>query len=134
GSNYPLTGSSNIAIGYNTFLADATAYNQLNIGNYIFGTLPATTSASALALPTTGTLSIGSTSPFAKFTIQTNNGDTATTLFAIGSSTASATTTLFSVSNTGVIQTSLGSGFVGSNNGQLYSFASTSIKAVSSTL
>ncbi len=94
-------GSNNIAIGFNTVLASATAYNQLNLGNLLFGTLPATTSGTTLSPPTSGSLGVGSTSPFAKFSIHTNNGDTATTLFAIGSSTASAITTLFSVSNTG---------------------------------
>ena len=49
----------------------------------------------------TGQVGIGSTSPFALSSIHANNGDTNKTLFAIGSSTASATTTLFSVSNTG---------------------------------
>lgn len=52
-----------------------------------------------------GLLGIGTTSPFAKLSIQANPNDPAvsTTLFAIGSSTASATTTLFSVNNTGSV-------------------------------
>src|SRR6185437_14315678 len=94
-------GSNNIAIGYGVIFptAGSTGSNQLNIGNLIFGTLPAT--STALRNSTTGKFAIGSSSPYAKFSIQTNNGDTATTLFAIGSSTASATSTLFSISNIG---------------------------------
>lgn len=46
---------------------------------------------------TLNNVGIGSSSPYAKFSINANNGDTNTTLFAIGSSTASATTTLVSV-------------------------------------
>ena len=93
------SGSNNIGIGFNTLFQSATADNQLNIGGFIYGNLPATTTV--FKLPTSGALGIGSSSPFAKLSIQTNNGDTATSLFAIGSSTASATTTLFSVNNTG---------------------------------
>src|SRR6185437_15084259 len=44
---------------------------------------------------------IGTTSPFAKLSINAYNGDTNQVLFAIGSSTQSATSTLFSISNTG---------------------------------
>jgi hypothetical protein len=93
------TGSNNIGLGYNTFFPSATGNNQLNIGGILFGTLPATTTA--FRLPTSGSIGVGSSSPYAKFSIQSNNGDTATTLFAIGSSTATATTTLFMVSNNG---------------------------------
>ena len=50
-----------------------------------------------------GNLSIGSTSPYAKLSIQAVAGETGTTLFAIGSSTVGSPTsnTLFSISNTG---------------------------------
>lgn len=49
-------------------------------------------------------VSIGTTTPFASLAIHANPNDTIpyATLFAIGSSTASATTTLFSVLNTGL--------------------------------
>jgi hypothetical protein len=95
------TGANNIGIGYGVAFPSATANNQLNIGNFIYGIIPATTTA--FKLPTSGALGIGTSSPYAKLSIATNNGDTATTLFAIGSSTASATTTLFSISNTGAL-------------------------------
>jgi hypothetical protein len=97
------SGANNIGIGYNALFPNGASNNQLSIGGLLFGTLPATTSAAALRLPTTGSLGLGTTSPFAKFSIATNNGDTATTLFAIGSSTSGATTTLFSIANTGVL-------------------------------
>lgn len=69
---------------------------------------------------------VGTTSPFAKLSVQANNGDTNRYLFAIGSSTASATTTLFSVLNNGTINTSLATGFVQSTAGALSSAALTS--------
>src|SRR6185437_14235085 len=97
--NQITTGGGNIGLGASVFFPSLTANSQLNIGNLIYGSLPATTTG--FALPTSGAIGIGTSSPFAKFSIQTNNGDTATTLFAIGSSTASATTTLFSIDNTG---------------------------------
>ncbi len=49
-----------------------------------------------------GTVGVGSSTPFAKLSVQANSTDTNAYLFAIGSSTASATTTLFAVSNSGV--------------------------------
>lgn len=101
------TGSNNIAIGYNALIQSATANNQLNIGNILFGvSLPAANNtATSLLVPTTGLIGIGTTSPYAKLSIHANNGDTATTLFAIASSTASATTTLFFIDNTGHVVT-----------------------------
>lgn len=101
GNNNISTGGNNIGIGYNAVFPSATGNNQLNIGNFLFGTLPATTTTSIFSLPTSGSLSVGSSSPYAKFSIHANNGDTATTLFVIASSTASATTTQFTVLNTG---------------------------------
>lgn len=101
------SGFGNIGLGENEFFPSATGNSQLSIGNLIYGTVPATTTA--FMYPTSGSVGIGSTSPFAKFAIHTNNGDTATTLFAIGSSTSAATSTLLSVSNTGVVAYSAGS-------------------------
>ncbi|MEK7530430.1 MAG: immunoglobulin-like domain-containing protein [Patescibacteria group bacterium] len=56
----------------------------------------------------TNRLGVGSTTPFAKLSVHAHANDTLinNTIFAIASSTASATTTLFSVSNTG--QTTIG--------------------------
>ncbi|MDE2213296.1 MAG: hypothetical protein KGJ34_02070, partial [Patescibacteria group bacterium] len=99
---YITSGGNNIGIGNDTRFPSGTANNQLNIGNFIFGTLPATSTAvQTLQLPTAGSLGIATSSPFATLSIQANNGSTNTTLFAIGSSTANATTTLLSLSNSG---------------------------------
>lgn len=48
-----------------------------------------------------GNFGLGTTSPYAKLSIHQRSLDTGTTLFAIASSTATATTTLFTISNTG---------------------------------
>ncbi len=108
-------GFNNTLIGWNALATSSTSANFLNIDNLVFGLLPATTSATTFTLPTSGAIGIGSSSPYAKLSVHLNNGDTAQTAFAIGSSTATATTTLFSVSNTGVASTtSLVIGNVGS--------------------
>jgi hypothetical protein len=95
------SGRNNIGIGYNLRFGSGTANNQLNIGNFLFGTLPATSSAQKLVAPITGSFGVATSSPFATFGIHANNGSTNTTLFAIGSSTVTATTTLFTVDNVG---------------------------------
>ncbi len=85
------------ANGTPTFHLDTNG--GVSLGAYaatINGSVPPTN-----GLIVSGTTGIGSSSPFAKLSVHANNGDTATTLFAIGSSTQSATTTLFSISNTG---------------------------------
>lgn len=55
--------------------------------------------------PLIGNIGIGTTSPYAKFTLTANPYDQSTpsTLFLVSSSTASATTTLFSILNTGKV-------------------------------
>jgi hypothetical protein len=51
-----------------------------------------------------GKIGLGTTSPYASLSVQSNFGDTTNTLFAIGSSTsASATTTLFAIDRSGII-------------------------------
>lgn len=61
-----------------------------------------------------GGFGYGTTTPYAEFAIHTPLGSTGatTTLFAIASSTPTATTTLFSISNVGAIQTMLSDGCV----------------------
>jgi len=54
-----------------------------------------------LRISNTGNIGIASSSPFSKLSVHANNGDTNTTLFAVGSSTASATTTHFLINNIG---------------------------------
>lgn len=94
-------GIGNIAIGAGVDVPLINANQQLSIGNLIYGTgiYSGTSTSSA---PILGSLAgIGTTTPYAKLSVHANNGDTALTVFAIGSSTATATTTLFAVSNTG---------------------------------
>jgi hypothetical protein len=61
-----------------------------------FGASGTTTITSA------GKLGVGSTTPFGKLSVHAINGETNTSLFRVASSTASQTTTLFDISNTGV--------------------------------
>ncbi|MDB5194325.1 MAG: hypothetical protein JWN50_339 [Parcubacteria group bacterium] len=49
----------------------------------------------------TGSLGVGTTTPFAKFAIHANNGETNSRLFEIASSTSNSTTTLFTVLSSG---------------------------------
>lgn len=98
GANFTINASRGTGTGasgtilFNVFPAGSTGTTQ----NF------ATTTALTI-LGTNGNVGIGTTSPFAKLSVHANNGETNTTLFAIASSTAVATTTLFSVSNTGAI-------------------------------
>ena len=83
GGNINLTGSSaNIVLGSNWLSGDG--------------------GDEGLFVGASGNVGIGTSSPFAKFAVHANSGETNLTLFEIASSTASATTSLFSVSNTGL--------------------------------
>jgi LysM repeat protein len=80
---------------------------------------------------TNSRLGIGTTSPYAKLSIHANSGETNTTLFSIASSTASATTTLFSIDNIGNVVSTLAAsstfaiGANGATNPAFRIFAST---------
>jgi hypothetical protein len=103
----------------NTSRLTNTQENSLYLGfNSSFPTLFV---SSSTADGLTGRIGIASTSPYAKVSIHALNGETNKTLFAIGSSTASATSTLFSVSNTGSIFTVLSNGCVQAASGILTS-------------
>lgn len=93
---YPTTAKDDIQIGDQLQTLPTTGYAQLNIGNLLFGQGLASTTVIG-----GGQIGVGTTSPFARFSIQANNGDTNNVLFAIGSSTQTATTTLFTVTNAG---------------------------------
>jgi hypothetical protein len=104
------TGSNNIIIGYNIPALSATNNNQLNIQNILWGTNNSGTAGTL----STGTFGVASSSPWATLSVQGVNGATNTTLFAVASSTQSATTTLFSVGNTGQVNgTDAATGFTG---------------------
>lgn len=89
------------------FSTSTNRYGTGAIYPYMFISSPgATTRGNILAVAADGNVGIGTSSPFAKLSVHAKPGDTATTLFAIASSTASATTTLFSINNAGgIIQT-----------------------------
>jgi hypothetical protein len=86
------TGSNNIVIGNNTSALTATANNQLDIGNLIFGT-----GLSGAGSTIAGNIGIGTTHPYSL--LQVTGPDTASTsAFAVVNS---ASTTVFSVFDDG---------------------------------
>jgi hypothetical protein len=98
GAGYITTGANNIGIGFNTLFPSATGNNQLNIGNFIFGTgLTATSSGTTVPTSLTGNLGIGTSSPDARLTVW--GPDTASTSAFVVSNSAS--TTEFAVYDTG---------------------------------
>jgi hypothetical protein len=104
-------GNNNIAIGNNVGLPSNTASQQLNIGGILYGSGVYNGALTTGAPVTNGNLGVGSTSPFAEFSIHAVNGSTNTTLFAVGSSTQTATTTLFSILNNGNVGIGTSSAF-----------------------
>jgi len=70
-------------------------------GYIAFGTGGNQSSNERMRILNTGNIGIGTTSPYAKLSVHAKAGETNTTLFSVGSSTASATTTLLTVANTG---------------------------------
>lgn len=106
GSN--ITGSFNVNIGSWVNAPVAANTGQLNIGNVLYGTNLYSTGNVLSSYPTVnGNIGIGSTTPFAKFSIHGNFGDTNSLLFDIASSSQGATSTLFSVNNIGSTSISL---------------------------
>lgn len=108
------TGANNIFLQTNSNTAlSINSSQKVGIGQTSPGSLLSVNAGgsfgaawSTLAAPTNGLMvygnsGIGSTTPFAKLGINALSTDTNTTLFAIGSSTATATTTLLVVKNTG---------------------------------
>lgn len=99
--NQSITGNANIIIGMAINIPSLTTNGQLNIGNVLYGNNMHNSTTASFAPQANPLIGVGSTSPFANFSIQANNGDTTRMLFAIGSSTASATTTIFGIDNVG---------------------------------
>lgn len=93
---YPFPLAGNATSTLTQFNGNAST-TQLSAGLAYFGTTATSTFTSQ------GWLGIGSSTPFTKLGIHANNGETNRILFAIGSSTQSATSTLFSVTNTGTV-------------------------------
>jgi hypothetical protein len=118
--NVLTTGINNILIGYAISATSSSANNSLNIGNSIYGSGIAT----GTAISKTVKIGIGSSTPFAEFAIHAGFGGTSQTLFAIGSSTANSTSTLFSISNTGNVTS-----IVGNNADNVFSISTSTANA-----
>jgi uncharacterized LabA/DUF88 family protein len=95
------TGAYNIAIGQNVDLPSNTGSQQLNIGNVLYGTGMYNGSAVS-GVETAGNIGIGTTSPWARFSVAGASLGT-TPLFTISSSTASATSTAFIIDSNGKV-------------------------------
>ncbi|OGZ10205.1 MAG: hypothetical protein A3C14_01545 [Candidatus Lloydbacteria bacterium RIFCSPHIGHO2_02_FULL_50_18] len=98
------TGYNNIGMGYNIKFPAVSSSNMMNIGNFLFANLPATTTGTTLTTqPLTGKLGVGTSSPYAKLTVW--GGDTLDTSRAF-EAVNSASTSLFSIFNNGLASTS----------------------------
>jgi hypothetical protein len=95
------SGSANIIIGSYANAPVAGNSNQLNIGNVLYGTGVYGTNISSSYPTANGNIGIGTTTPWGKLTLNLNSADTNLNAFLIASSTATATTTLFSIDNVG---------------------------------
>jgi hypothetical protein len=89
------TGSNNIIIGNDVKAASATASNQLNIGNFIFGTGFSGTGSSI----SPGNLALGTSSPWSLLSLWGQNTTSGSLAFAV---TNSASTTNYTIDNAGV--------------------------------
>ncbi|MEK7098032.1 MAG: hypothetical protein AAB906_04245, partial [Patescibacteria group bacterium] len=99
GGNAITTGYNNIGLGYNIKFPAVSSSNMLNIGNFLFANLPATTTATTIGnTPLTGLLGVGTSSPYAKLSVW--GGDTLSTSIAFEVAN-SASTTLFAIMNNG---------------------------------
>lgn len=85
---------------WTTFNSKATFSGTIGQVNYFTGTNTAA-GTSTLVIDTTSRVGIGSTTPGSLLSVHANNQTNNVNLFTIGSSTATATTTLFQVTNTG---------------------------------
>jgi hypothetical protein len=89
------TGSNNIAIGYNVGLPSATASNQLNIGNFIYGTGLSGTGSTV----SNGSLGIGTSSPSSRLTVWGPDAASSTLAFNVVSSASSSVFAVFDGGN-----------------------------------
>ncbi|KND47938.1 MAG: hypothetical protein AB199_04240 [Parcubacteria bacterium C7867-004] len=85
--------------GFSNFSASTTKSQNVSI----LSVSNATSTQPLFTALYNGNIGIGTSSPFAKLSLHAFDGETNRTLFTIGSSTAAATSTLFSIGNDGVI-------------------------------
>lgn len=97
--------NANQGIFFNALNSFQGAINRATTSNNIVfaGYNLFTSNQDVTVLTPNGNWGMGSSTPFAKLTVQANSGDTNSLVFSIASSTATATTSLFSVTNTGHI-------------------------------
>ncbi len=96
--------SSNIMIGNGVQTPSVSGSNQLNIGNAIYGlNMYGNLNTISSAPNANASIGIGTSTAISKFAISLNSNDTLGNAFLVSSSTASATTTLFGITNTGHI-------------------------------
>lgn len=120
--NGPVLGFTVSSPGTNNYTSAIGSFRtgSAGQGGMFFATKNSTSNGvapvTALTIDQNQLVGVGTTSPFAKFSVHANAGDTNTVVFAVASSTAVATTTLFSVGNTGsttiagpIFETSTGS-------------------------
>lgn len=72
GGDAPTTGGGNILFGYNPVARNSADTRFLNIGNTIFGQLPATTSATSIPTNFAGRIGIGTTTPAYMLTLSSS--------------------------------------------------------------
>ncbi len=125
--NSGFAGDTNlISLANNFYLAQGTVSKKF----FLLNGGVATSSITATLDSTGGNnrLGVGTTTPFSLFAVHAIASSTLTSLFSIGSSTAAGVqTTLFSISNTGQIVTSLGAGAVTSSAGGVLSSGTLSV-------
>lgn len=123
---YGTTGYPAGSTGLMTAKAEAAFTDSSMPTAITFDTTPtnSVTALERLRISAAGNVGVSSTSPSALSSIHALAGSTNTSLFTIGSSTASATSTLFSVSNTGVIFTTLTNGCLQAASGIITSTGS----------
>lgn len=99
GGNAITTGYNNIGLGYNIKFPSSASSNMLNVGNFLFANLPATTTATTIGnTPLTGLLGVGTSSPYAKLSVWGANTLPTSKAFEVANSASS---TLFTVLNSG---------------------------------
>jgi len=105
-SNVSFTATSLVLVNHSPIRWGTTSsYPELAGNGAALSVIPADASLAAMSF------GVGTTTPFGEFAIQANSGANYTNnnLFSIASSTNSATTTLFSIANTGAISGASGS-------------------------
>lgn len=102
------SGSNNIIFGQNVDIPNGNSSSKLNIANVLYGTNIGGSGTITSNPTVNATIGISTSTPFAQFAISALSGSTypGNNLFLVASSTGTATTTLFSINNTGQVYSS----------------------------